>query len=86
MGFFDKEFPEANFSVAAFLETHYKNEDDFPDLIRESIITHHYIHTPTPHDHKHNGIIIFKNKKYDILHSEIKMPGRMVNLQNMNKI
>ena len=22
MGFFDKEFPEANFSVAAFLETH----------------------------------------------------------------
>ena len=35
MAFFDKEFPEANFSVAAFLETHHKNEDDFPDLINE---------------------------------------------------
>ena len=35
MEFFDKEFPEANFSVAAFLETHHKNADDFPDLINE---------------------------------------------------
>ena len=33
MAFFDKEFPEANFSVTAFLETH-KSEDDFPDLIK----------------------------------------------------
>ena len=74
MGFFDKEFPEANFSVAAFLETHHKNEDDSPDLIREYIITHHCIHTPTPHDHKHSGIIILISKNYDILHPEIKMP------------
>ena len=33
LDFFDKEFPEANFSVAAFLETHHKYEGDFPDLI-----------------------------------------------------
>ena len=52
MAFFDKEFPKANFSVAAFLETHYKNEDDFPDLIKECIITHHCIHAPTPLHHK----------------------------------
>ena len=78
MGFFDKEFPEANFSVTVFLETHHKNEDDFPDLIREYIITHHCIHTPTPHDHKHSGIIILISKNYDILHSEIKMPGQPI--------
>ena len=32
MDFFVKEFPKANFSVASFLETHDKNEDDFPRL------------------------------------------------------
>ena len=74
MDFFDKEFPEANFSVAAFLETHQKDEDDFPDLISEYRTHHHYIHAP-----KHSGIILLVNKQYDVLHSEIKMPGRMVN-------
>ena len=80
MGFFDKEFPEANFSVAAFLETHHKNEDDFPDLINEYCTHHHCIHAPTPPDNKHSGIILLVNKQYDVLHSEIKMPGRMVNV------
>ena len=83
---FDKELPETNFSVAALLETHHKNEDDFPDLIREYIITHHCNHTPTPHDHKHSGIIILISKNYEILHSEIKMPGRMVNLQLSHRV
>ena len=79
--FFDKEFPEANFSVAAFLETHHKNEDDFPDLINEYCTHHHCIHAPTPPDNKHSGIILLVNKQYDVLHSEIKMPGRMLNVR-----
>ena len=48
---FDKEIRQADFSIAAFLETHHKNEDDFPDLINEYIVTHHYVHTPTPQPH-----------------------------------
>ena len=62
MAFFDKEFPGANFSVAAFLETHHKSEDDFPDLIKEYMVNHHCIHAPTPLHHKHSGIIILVNK------------------------
>ena len=81
MAFFDKEFPNANFSVAAFLETNHKNEDDFPDLINEYALNHHCIHALTPPKHKHSGIIILVNKQYDILHSKVKMPGRMVNLK-----
>ena len=69
-------FPEANFSVAAFLETHHKDEDDFSDLINE-----YRIHVPTPPDNKHSGIIPLVNKQYDVLHSEVKMPGRMVNVR-----
>ena len=51
LGFFDKEFPEANFSVAAFLETSHKDEDDFPDLINE------YRTTITSLTHLHPRII-----------------------------
>ena len=81
MAFFDKEFPDANVSVAAFLETHHKSEDDFPDLINEYIITHHCIHAPTPLHPKHSGIIIQVNKQYDVLHSKIEIPDRMINLK-----
>ena len=81
VAFFDKEFPNANFSVVVFLETRHKNEDHFPDLINEYALNHHCIHAPTLLEHKHSGIIILVNKQYDILHSEVKMPGRMVNLK-----
>ena len=63
MIFFDQEFPEANFSVAAFLETHHKDEDDFPDLINEYRTHHHCIHAPTPSDNTHSGIILLVNKQ-----------------------
>ena len=86
MAFFDKEFPGANFSVAAFLETHHKSEDDFPDLIKEYMVNHHCIHAPTPLHHKHSGIIILVNKQYDVLHSQIEMPGRMLNLKLVHKV
>ena len=74
-GFFE------NFSLAAFLETHHKHEDDFPDLINEYVINHHLIHAPTPTEYKHCSIVILVNKQSDILQSEIKIPGRMVNLK-----
>ena len=80
MAIFDKEYPQANFSVAAFLETYHKDEDDFPDLINEYMVTHHCSHTPTPLDHTQSGIIVLVNKQYDILQSVIKIPGRLLNL------
>ena len=78
--FLIRSFPR-QISVAAFLATHHKDEDDFPDLINEYRTHHHCIHTPTPPDNKHSGIILLVNKQYDVLHSEIKMPGRMVNVR-----
>ena len=74
------EFPEANFSVAAFLETQHKDEDDFPDLSNEYRTHHHCIHAPTPPDNKNSGIIPLVNKQYDVLHSEIKMPGHILDV------
>ena len=71
LAYFDKEFPQADFSIAAFLEAHHKNEDDFPDLIHGYSVTHHYVHTPTPPDHTHSGIIVLVDRQYDILHTDI---------------
>ena len=51
-----------------------------PDLLNEYRTHHHCIHAPTPPDNKHIGIILLVNKQYDVLCSEIKMPGRMVNV------
>ena len=48
MGFFDKEYPNANFAIAIFVETHHRGEDDFPQLFKEYMHTHNVIHTPTP--------------------------------------
>ena len=31
--FFDKEFPNSNFDIAAFVETHHRDENDFPSYI-----------------------------------------------------
>ena len=81
--FFAKEFPEANFSVAAFLETHHKNEDDFPDVINEYCTHHHCIHAPTPPDNKHNDIILLVNKQYDNAYGAM-VKQTIVNVDKLN--
>ena len=80
MGFFDKEFPNANFALAIFVETHHKGEDEFPDLIKEYKHTHYVLHTPTPETHTHSGVIIVLRKDLQIISSEIKIPGRLLNV------
>ena len=30
MAFFDSQFPNANFAIAAFIETHHKSEQEIP--------------------------------------------------------
>ena len=80
MAFFDKEFPQADFAIVAFLETHHKNEDDFPDLI-----THHCVQTSTPPDHTHSGIIVLVHRQYEILHTDIPIPGRMLTVRLVHR-
>ena len=78
--------------IIALQETHCGNNDlklwerngwayltgMISDLINEYRTHHHCIHAPTPPDNEHSGIILLENKQYDVLHSEIKMPGCML--------
>ena len=81
MGYFDKMFPLANFSIAVFVETHHRNEEDFPEQINEYKVTHNIIHTPTPLGTSHSGVIVLIRKDFTILSSEIKIIGRLINFQ-----
>ena len=86
MAFFDKQFPNGNFAIAAFIETHHKNEEDFPDLIKEYMTTHHLIHTPTSMGHTHKGIIVLIHKEYNIINTKEQIPGTLLNIHIENTI
>ena len=86
MGFFDKEFPDAHFGLAIFVETHHRGEDDFPELIKEYKHTHHILHTPTPPHHTHSGVIVLLRKDFEIISTTIKIPGRLLNVKFKDKI
>ena len=55
-------------------------KDDFPDEFKEYMVTHHLIHTPTPPDHTHSGIIVFVSKEYEIISDTGTIPGRLMNI------
>ena len=80
LAFFDQVFPNANFSIAAFVETHHANEDDIPDEIKQYTTTHHLLHTPTPSTETHSGIIVLVSKEYEIKNKTDIIPGRLLNI------
>ena len=86
MGFFDKEFPNASFALAIFVETHHRGEDDFPNLFKEYETTHNVLHTPTPPDHSHSGVIILIRKDFEIISTMTKIPGRLLNVHFKDKV
>ena len=86
LSFFDKEYPNGNFAVAIFLESHHRDENDFPDLLKEFQVTHHLLHTPTPPNHPHRGIIALISKGFDILSSKEQIPGRLLNFKIKEKV
>ena len=81
MGFFDKMFPLANFSIAVFVETHHKGEDDFPSQIIDYKVTHNILHTPTPIGHSHRGVLVLVRKDLEILSTSICIEGRLLNFK-----
>ena len=83
--FFDKEYPNANFTIAVFLETHHREEDDFPEQLNEYQVTHHLIHAPAPPDHPFRGIIVLVSKAFDIMQWKVKIPGRLLNINIKGK-
>ena len=51
MALFDKENPNSDCTIAALVETHHRNEEDFPDYIKEQAGHCHIVHAPTPPTH-----------------------------------
>ena len=84
--FFDKEFPNASFAVAAFIETHHRNIDDFPEELKEYESTHHFFHTPTPEGHSHRGIVVLVHKQFEIISWQEVIPGRLLNIKYKDKM
>ena len=78
MGFFDKELPNGNFAVAVFVETHHRDENDFPELIKEYESTHNIFHTPSPTDKTHCGVIVLVRKDLEMVSDTIQIPGRLL--------
>ena len=80
MGFFDKELPNGNFAVAVFVETHHKDEHEFPSLIKEYESTHYIFHTPTPVVKTHCGVLVLIRKDLEIVSYTVEIPGRPLNV------
>ena len=74
--FFDSQFKNANFSIAAFVETHHKDHKDFTQDFFQYHQTHTIVHSPVK-DETHSGIIILISKEYEILDETETLPGRL---------
>ena len=85
MDFFNNTFKNGNFAIAAFIETHHKNEEDIPYKIKEHLISHHLVHSTTPKDHTHKGIICLINKEYEILQHNEPIQGTLMNVEITHK-
>ena len=86
LDFFDKEFPNASFAIAAFIETHHRSVDDFPDRIKDYQSTHNCFHTPTPAGYSHRGILLLIHKDLEVSSYNVKIPGRLINVIYKDKV
>ena len=85
MGAFDKNFPNSSFDIAALVETHHKEGQEFPELIEILKITHNCIHTPAFKEDPFAGIIVLIAKHLNISSTEILFPGRLINFKIENQ-
>ena len=81
IAFFDNEYPNGNFAIAAFTETHHKGIDDLPEKFREYSVTHHLIHSPTSTSETHGGVLALISKQYNITNYREVIPGRLLNIK-----
>ena len=81
MNFLQTQYPTATFSVLALLETHHRNEEDFPPFLHELACTHTLIHSPAALHQTYTGLILFIDKAYEVTSSAIVVPGRVIHFQ-----
>lgn len=82
--FLDKQFPNANFSIAALIETHHKEESDFSKDLGQYQTTHRIYHSPVK-DETHSGVILIIRKDFIVTSQSDPIPGRLLNV-NMTRL
>ena len=78
--FFDTQFRDAKFKIAAFVETHHKDGNDFSPDLSQFEQTHNILHTPATNE-THSGIIILISKDFELLNHTVPLPGRIFNVK-----
>ena len=78
--FFDSQFRDAKFKIAAFVETHHKDGDDFTHDVSQFEQTHNILHTPATNE-THSGIIILISKDFHLINHTESLPGRIFNVK-----
>ena len=78
--FFDSQFPNAQFSIAAFVETHHKDALDYTQDLGQYKQTHEILHSPV-YNETHSGVIILISKEYVITSQSDIIPGRLYNVR-----
>ena len=77
---FDSQFPNASFSIAALVETHHKDAQDYSQELGQHTQTHHILDSPVRNE-THSGIIDIISKIYEIIGQTETIPGRLFNVR-----
>ena len=86
LDFFDKEFANSNFAIAAFVETHLKQDDDLPTQIKIHSTHYQIINEPTSPSETHAGILVLVHEDFQISRTSVIQPGRMITCHLTHKI
>ena len=78
--YFEKEHKN-DFTVAFFIETHHKSENEISKEILRYQGTHHIVHTAASDKEPYSGIIGLVRKDYDIIEQNELIQGRILNLK-----
>ena len=78
--YFEKEHKN-DFTVAFFIETHHKSENEISKEILRYQGTHHIVHTAASNKEPYSGIIGLVMKDYDIIEQNELIKGRILNLK-----
>ena len=81
MAFFNKEFVKTKFSLAAFVETHLKADDELPTSIKHHAMHYHIIQTPATINNRYAGILILLHHTFTLDATHILIPGRLLHIK-----
>ena len=80
MDFLETHFSSRPFDILGLVETRHHTADDFPDLIKEYGLTHHLTHSPMHTTDTCGGIVVVVSRVFDILHTTVLLPGRILTI------